>query len=112
MNAHPPEIARTTLGVLCIGLLIVASLWVLRPFLFALGWAVMIVVATWPFLLSVEKRCGNRRWAAVLIMTLTLLLFLVIPLSSASLTILKRTGDLAALVDAVKTVRIPSPPDW
>ena len=112
MNAHPPEIARTTLSVLCIGLLIVASLWILRPFLFALGWAVMIVVATWPFLLTVEKRCGNRRWAAVLIMTLTLLLFLVIPLSSAILTILKRTGDLAALVDAVKTVRIPSPPEW
>ena len=112
MNANPPEIARTTLGVLCIGLLIVASLWVLRPFLFALGWAVMIVVATWPFLLTVERRCGHRRWAAVLIMTLTLLLFVVIPLSSAILTILRRTGDLVALFDALKTVRVPSPPEW
>ena len=112
MNANPPEIVRTTLGVLCIGLMIVASLSVLRPFLFALGWAVMIVVATWPFLLTVERRCGHRRWAAVLIMTLTLLLFVVIPLSSAILTILRRTGDLVALFDALKTVRIPSPPEW
>jgi predicted PurR-regulated permease PerM len=109
---QPAEIARTTLAVLFIGLLITTCLWILRPFLFSLGWAVMIVVATWPFMLAVQKRCWNRRWLAVLIMSLALLLLLVIPLSFAILTILERTGDLVGLFNSLKTLRIAEPPHW
>jgi predicted PurR-regulated permease PerM len=109
---HPPEIARSTLVVLCIGLLITSCLWILRPFLFSLGWAVMIVVATWPFMLHVQKRCWHKRWIAVAVMSLALLLLLVIPLSFAIFTILERTGDLVVLLNALKSVRIASPPEW
>ena len=41
------ELAKTTLGVLFIGGLIVGSLWILTPFLPAFVWATMVVVATW-----------------------------------------------------------------
>lgn len=37
---QPTEITRSTLAVLCIGLLIATCLWIMRPFLFSLGWAV------------------------------------------------------------------------
>ena len=40
-------------------MLIAGSLWVLRPFLFALVWATMIVVATWPILKSLRPRSGT-----------------------------------------------------
>jgi predicted PurR-regulated permease PerM len=43
--------------------LIAASLWILRPFLPALIWATMVVVATWPLMLRVQRRFGNRRAA-------------------------------------------------
>ena len=109
---QPTEIARSTLAVLFIGLLIASCLWILRPFLFSLGWAVMIVVATWPFMLSIQNRCWNKRWIAVLAMSLALLLLLVIPLSFAILTILERAGDLVVLLKSLKTVRIAAPPDW
>ena len=55
------EIARITLGVLFIGLLIGASLRILQPFLGALVWATMIVVATWPMMVATEARLGGRR---------------------------------------------------
>ena len=42
------DLAKNTLGVLCIAVLIVSSLWILRPFLGATIWAAMVVVATWP----------------------------------------------------------------
>jgi fatty acid desaturase len=42
------EMARPTLAVLFLCVLIAASLWILRPFLPALIWATMVVVATWP----------------------------------------------------------------
>ena len=61
--------------------------WILRPFLPALIWATMVVVATWPLLLQVQRRFGNRRWPAVIVMTFLVLLVLVVPLSVAIATI-------------------------
>src|SRR5262245_21342990 len=74
----PPtgDLTRITLAVLSIGVLIAGSLWVLQPFLGAATWATMVVVATWPIMLAVEKRLGGRRWLAVTIMTLAMLLVL------------------------------------
>ena len=110
----PPnrDLARVTLGVLFIGLLIVSSLWVLSPFLGAAIWATMIVVATWPLMLAVEKRLGGRRWLAVVVMTLTMLLLLVGPLTAAIVTLVDRRDDLANLAASLSTIRLPPPPDW
>jgi len=42
------DLPGATLGVLIIVVLIALTIWILRPFLGALVWALMIVVATWP----------------------------------------------------------------
>ena len=57
----PRDLTRTTLGVLFIGVLIVASLWVLRPFIAPTIWALMIVVSTWPMLRWFQARLWGRR---------------------------------------------------
>ncbi len=69
-TSPPPasDLTRVTLGVLVIGLLGVGSLWILKPFLGAIIWATMIVVATWPAMLSVQAHAGGRRWLATTIM--------------------------------------------
>ena len=59
--ARPHDIPRTMFAVLFIGGLIAASLWILRPFLPAVVWATMIVVATWPVLLRVQGWLWGRR---------------------------------------------------
>jgi predicted PurR-regulated permease PerM len=57
------DLARITFGVLVIGLLLAASLWILRPFLGPTIWAVMVVVATWPLMLRVQRLLwGGARW--------------------------------------------------
>lgn len=113
MTYHKPaELARTTLAVLCICLLITTCLWILRPFLFSLTWAVMIVIATWPLMLKIQRHCWHKRWIAVLIMSLALLLLLVLPLSFAIITVLDSTGELVGLLDKLKTVKIGDPPAW
>lgn len=106
------EITRSTLAVLFIGLLIASCLWILRPFLFSLAWAAMIVIATWPLMLWVERLCWQRRWVAVLVMSLALLLLLVLPLSFAILTILDSTGDLVEFINRLQTVSLGAPPEW
>ena len=55
----PPEIARPALAVLFLCALIAASVWILRPFLPALIWATMVVIATWPLMLRVQQRLGK-----------------------------------------------------
>ena len=77
------DLPRIMAGILIIGLLMGTAFWVVQPFLPAIIWSAMIVVASWPMMLKVEEKVGRRRWAAVLIMTMGLLLVIVIPLSVA-----------------------------
>jgi predicted PurR-regulated permease PerM len=114
MRDIPParDLARITLGVLFIGLLIVTSLWILQPFLGATIWATMIVVATWPLMLAVERRLGGRRGFAVAVMTVTMLLLLVGPLATAIVTIVDRRDDITNLAASLATANVPPPPDW
>jgi predicted PurR-regulated permease PerM len=114
MIPPPPsrDLTRITLAVLVIGLLIVACLWILQPFLAATVWATMIVVATWPMMLGVQARLGGQRWAAVTVMTLAMLLVLVVPLVLAVVTIVDHADQIVAWSKAIAAAGIPSPPGW
>ncbi|MCC7486633.1 MAG: AI-2E family transporter YdiK [Burkholderiales bacterium] len=114
MGTPPPsrDLARITLSVLAIGLMIVASLWVLQPFLAATIWAAMVVVATWPMMLAVEARLGGRRWAAVTVMTTGMLLVLVVPLTVATATIVEHADEIVGWAKAAVRAGVPAPPDW
>lgn len=112
MQQAPRDIARTTLGVLAIGGLILAVFWILRPFIAATIWAAMVVVATWPLMLWFEARLWHRRSLAVGVMTLLLLLLFVAPLMLAIGTIVKHSGAIVAAAKAVIDFHVPAPPDW
>src|SRR3569832_2055455 len=83
MRAPTPQrdLPRSSLSVLFMVGLIAASFWILRPFLPSLLWATMIAVSAWPLMLHVQRRLWGRRWLAVTVMTLALLLVFALPLS-------------------------------
>jgi predicted PurR-regulated permease PerM len=113
--APPPpsrDVPRITLAVLFIGLMIVASLWVLRPFVAAIVWAGTIVVATWPLMVALQSRLGGRRWLAVLVMTGIMLLLLVVPLALAIGTIVDYADDIVGWAKVAMDTGVPSPPEW
>ena len=112
-NAPGParDLTRTTLAVLFITALIGASFWILRPFLAASVWATMIVVATWPLMLRVQRWLGNRRALAVLVMTAVLLLVYVVPFMLAVGTVLDQADRIAGWADTLATVQLPRPPE-
>jgi predicted PurR-regulated permease PerM len=72
----------------------------------------MIVVATWPMMVGVQARLGGRRWAAVSVMTVAMLLVLVVPIVLAVATIVNHADQLVAWAKAVAAAGIPSPPAW
>jgi predicted PurR-regulated permease PerM len=107
-----PDLTRLILSVLTIGLLVFACLWILRPFIGAIVWATMIVVATWPTLLSLEARLGGRRWLAIAILTVAMLVILVLPLALAASTIFRHVDQATGWVSALAQQGIPAPPAW
>jgi predicted PurR-regulated permease PerM len=112
MAEHRQELTRTLLGVIFLGALIVASFWILRPFLAAVVWATMIVVATWPALLWFQARLWRRRGLAVAAMTAILLLVFVVPLTLAIGTIVQNADEIVARLKSVAAFRMPTPPQW
>jgi predicted PurR-regulated permease PerM len=112
IDTSRPDLPRTTLGVLFIGGLILSAFWVLRPFIPATIWATMIVVATWPLLLGVQARLWRRRGLAVLVMTLTLLLLFVVPLTLAIVALVQNADEIAAAAKQLSKLRMPTPPEW
>jgi predicted PurR-regulated permease PerM len=106
------DLAKITLGVLFIGALIVASFWILQPFIAATIWATMVVVATWPLLLRLQRWLWNSRALAVMVMTLILLLLFVIPMTLAIGTIVQNSDQIVEWSKLIANFRIPAPPDW
>ena len=107
------DLTRTTFAVLFIGLLLGTALWILRPFLGPTVWATMVVVATWPLLLRVQKLLWGRRSLAVVVMTLLLLLLFVVPLVLAIVTIVGNADRLIDWARLAATYSLPhAPPAW
>ena len=104
------DLTRTVLAVLFIFALIAASLWILRPFIAAVIWSTMIVVATWPIMLVIQHRLWNKRWLAVTVMTAALILVFVAPFSAAIGTIVANADEIAGWVKGLSGLTLPPPP--
>jgi predicted PurR-regulated permease PerM len=112
MTENRGDITRTFLAVLSIGVLIGTSLWIIKPFLGAVIWAVTIVTATWPLMAAIQHRLWGRRWLAVAVMTVVLLCVLVVPLWLAIGTIVSNADRLTDWVKSLTTLEVPPPPIW
>ncbi len=104
------DVTRTTLAVLSIGGLMVATFWIMLPFLVAIVWATMIVVATWPLMLLLERGMRGRRSPAIALMVLGMLLVFVLPFWVAVSTLTDYSGEVGAWTKSLHQVTIPPPP--
>ncbi|HYA27301.1 MAG TPA: AI-2E family transporter YdiK [Acidobacteriota bacterium] len=106
------DVTRGLFAVLFILTLIGTSIWILRPFIGAIVWAATIVVATWPFMTSVQTWLWGKRALAVTLMTLLLLCVLVVPLTLAIGTIVANVDDIVAWAKSLTALKTPAPPEW
>ncbi|HEY7089494.1 MAG TPA: hypothetical protein VH518_15455, partial [Tepidisphaeraceae bacterium] len=66
------------IGVGVLLLLLGGSLLVLRPFVSALSWAIILCFALWPVYRRLTKWLGGKRTLAALLLTLAIALILVV----------------------------------
>ena len=106
------DLVRTMLAVLSIAGLIAVSLWILSPFLPALIWATLLVVATWPVMLAVQQRLWGSRALATIVMTGALLMMVFVPLALVVATIVENADELGARMQTLTHASVPAPPVW
>ena len=110
----PPtrDLTRTTFALLLLGGLLISTFWILQPFLAALVWASMLVIACWPILIGLQRRLRNRRGAAVALMLIALLLVFVVPISLILGVLVMHAPEFADWVRHLLETGLPAPPDW
>lgn len=112
MGLERGDLARTTFTVLVVGVLLLTTLYIVRPFLPALVWATTIVVATWPLLLRLQKVLWHSRALAVAVATVAILLVAVVPFWLATSIIVGHSDQLVGLVQDATTLEVPPAPPW
>lgn len=112
MRAEAWDVTRILLAVVSIGGLIAATFWVLRPFLPALIWAAMIVVATWPAMRTLQGRLGGRRGVAVAVMTVAMMVIVVVPIAVGILVVVEHAGDVVGWSRSLAASATAGPPAW
>jgi predicted PurR-regulated permease PerM len=110
MTQPATDLTRTTIAVLTILALMASSLYIVQPLFGAFIWAVMIVVATWPWLKSLERLLWGRRGLAVTVMTLGLFLLFAVPIGLAVGAVVSRVGQMES--GGLSQIQVPPPPDW
>ncbi len=106
------DLTRRTLAPLFIIGLMVATFWVVQPFLAATVWATTLVIATWPLLERTQRIVGGKRWLAVLVMTIGLLLIVLLPLLFAIVAVIEHSDQIVALIVSLPDLRVPPAPAW
>jgi predicted PurR-regulated permease PerM len=112
MSERRSQLIGNAVLLACVAVLVLGVLAVLRPFLSAIVWASIIVVATWPIMLHVQRLFGGRRGLAVAVMSAGLFAAIVAPVAFLLGTLVTRLPDLRDLGGRVLAGPWPSPPDW
>jgi predicted PurR-regulated permease PerM len=112
MNSVKSELISAIVLVVCIGALVAGAILVVRPFLPALVWASIIVVATWPLLQRLLALCGGRRRLAISLLSLGLLIAVVLPITWLLVTLITHAPQLKDMVTGWLAGPLPAPPAW
>jgi predicted PurR-regulated permease PerM len=106
------DITHITLAVFCIGILLAATFWILRPFIIPFIWAALIVISTWPAMVKLQTWLAGKRGLAVTVMTLAMLLIVLIPLTSAVFAIVNNVDEIGTRVRSLVASIPMTPPAW
>jgi len=106
------DVTHITLSVLCLGLLIGATFWVLSPFLVPILWATIVTVTAWPSFLRLEQLLGRRRGLAVALITVLVLLAVFVPVAAAVVTIIRNAQNITTELKSLQSIALPAPPGW
>jgi predicted PurR-regulated permease PerM len=93
-------------------LLAVGCLAVLRPFLSALLWAMILSFSSWPLHAWLVRRLRGRRTLAALLMTLLVAAIFILPLAAVGTGLADSVAKVGGMVAVLLREGPPGPPAW
>ena len=111
MNPLRPKLEQY-LGWIVLLALLAGCLLVLRPFVSALLWAVVLCFSSWPVYRRLLGLVGNRRTLAAFLMTLAMVLIILLPFVIIGATLADNINQLTGAVKTWAQNGPPAPPDW
>jgi len=106
------RVLESLFAAAAVSFLAIGCFLVLRPFLSALMWAVILCYASWPGVRWLEPRLGGRRTLTALLMTVGVASILVLPFVIVGFTLVE---NVSAWVEAIKdwvARGLPDLPAW
>jgi predicted PurR-regulated permease PerM len=100
------------LGWIVVLLLLGGCLLVLRPFVSALLWAMVLCTSSWPLYRRMLGALGNRRTLAAALMTLALVFIVLLPFLIVALTLADNIKELTGAARNWIDAGPPAPPEW
>jgi predicted PurR-regulated permease PerM len=100
------------LGRIALALLLIGCAIILRPFLSALLWAVVLCFSIWPIYIKLVNVVGKRRLLATILMSLAIVLVLLLPLLFVGATLADNVQELTTAVRNWIDAGPPAPPAW
>lgn len=108
-----PEVRmEQAIAIAVLAMLVIGCFLVLRPFISALMWAVILAYSTWPIFTWLEGKLGGRRSLAALVTTLLIAAVLVVPLVGVGSSLADDVTRLAQFVRRLVEDGLPGPPQW
>ncbi|MGH6897191.1 MAG: AI-2E family transporter [Geminicoccaceae bacterium] len=101
--------------IVVIALLVVLAagcLTVLRPFLSALLWALILSFSSWPLHAGLVRRLRGRRTLAAFLMTVLVAAVFILPLAAAGTGLADSVAKVGGMVAALLREGPPGPPAW
>lgn len=92
--------------------LVIGCLAVLRPFLAAILFAAAITISSWPLYQMLLLRCRQRRTLAAIIMTFSLILVIILPLTLVTWNIADSAREAYAHLRTAIDDGTVAPPSW
>ena len=108
----PPNRIEQTLTLAMLAVLITGCFLVLRPFLTAVLWAVVLAATTWPLHARLVGWLGGRSAVAAAVMTLLIAAVVLMPFVIVGVSLAENADRMAEFARRVVDEGPPDPPAW
>ncbi|WP_175429614.1 AI-2E family transporter [Azospirillum argentinense] len=109
---HEMSYVRKALVLSMMLVLLIGCFVVLRPFIAAILWAIILSFSTWPLHRRIERALGGRTTLAAAIMTLAIMAILVGPLVALGIKLSENVVRVFETLHAAMDRGLPPLPDW
>lgn len=103
---------RPVLTALMAGLLLLAAVWIIHPFLPPILWGATISVTLWPLVLRLQAACFGSRSAAVFFTILAAIIIFFLPAVLVIIIFARHVDAVSHFITILPSLQLPAAPAW